>query len=85
MARLHDYIPIVGQPIIDDLMLVAEKLKGKIVQHINSTGHFRETMAAEASALQAATIIKTGRLTSCVKSSLILFYGRPIWTSPLMV
>lgn len=37
MARLHDYIPIVGQPIIDDLMLVAEKLKGKIVQHINST------------------------------------------------
>ena len=37
MARLHDYVPIVGQPIIDDLMLVAEKLKGKIVQHINST------------------------------------------------
>jgi len=37
MARLSDYIPIVGQPIIDDLMLVAEKLKGKIVQHINST------------------------------------------------
>jgi len=37
MARLYDYVPIVGQPIIDDLMLVAEKLKGKIVQHINST------------------------------------------------
>jgi len=37
MARLHDYVPIVGQPIIDDLKLVAEKLKGKIVQHINST------------------------------------------------
>jgi trehalose synthase len=37
MAKLNDYIPIVGQPIIDDLMLVAEKLKGKIIQHINST------------------------------------------------
>src|SRR3972149_1188872 len=37
MARLHDYVPVVGQPIIDDLMLAAEKLKGRIVQHINST------------------------------------------------
>jgi trehalose synthase len=37
MARLLDYVPVVGQPIIDDLMLVADKLKGKIVQHINST------------------------------------------------
>jgi len=35
--KIEDYIPIVGQSVIDDLRLVAEKLKGKIVQHINST------------------------------------------------
>ncbi|MDP2940101.1 MAG: glycosyl transferase family 1, partial [Candidatus Omnitrophota bacterium] len=37
MANIEEYIPIVGQPIIDDLKLLAEKLKGKIIQHINST------------------------------------------------
>ena len=37
MAGLNDYIPIVGQSVIDDLRLVADKLKGKVVQHINST------------------------------------------------
>src|SRR4030042_3263624 len=37
MPKLEEYIPIVGQPVIDDLRLVAEKLKGKVVQHINST------------------------------------------------
>ncbi len=37
MARIEDYAPIVGQPIIDDLRLLAEKLEGKTVQHINST------------------------------------------------
>ncbi|MFA5411298.1 MAG: glycosyltransferase [Candidatus Omnitrophota bacterium] len=34
---LEDYIPIVGQSVIDDLRLIAERLKGKIIQHINST------------------------------------------------
>lgn len=37
MARVNDYIPIVGQSIIDDLKLIGEKLKGKVIQHVNST------------------------------------------------
>ena len=35
--KIEEYIPIVGQSVIDDLRLVAEKLKGKVIQHINST------------------------------------------------
>jgi trehalose synthase len=37
MARIEEYIPIVGHSTIDDLKLIAEKLKGKVIQHINST------------------------------------------------
>jgi trehalose synthase len=37
MAKLEDYIPIVGQSVIDDLGLLADRLKGKVIQHINST------------------------------------------------
>ncbi|MGB8227052.1 MAG: glycosyltransferase [Sedimentisphaerales bacterium] len=37
MNRLEDYIPIVGQYVIDDLKIVAEQLKGKVIQNINST------------------------------------------------
>lgn len=37
MAKIDDYIPIIGQSTIDDLRLLAEKLQGKVVQHINST------------------------------------------------
>jgi trehalose synthase len=37
MAKLSEYIPIVGQPVIDDLKLLAEKLRGKVIQNINST------------------------------------------------
>ncbi|MDD5355409.1 MAG: glycosyltransferase [Candidatus Omnitrophica bacterium] len=37
MANIEDYIPIVGQPIIDDLKLLADRLQGKVIQHINST------------------------------------------------
>ncbi len=37
MARIEEYTPIVGQSTIDDLRLLAEKLKGKVIQHINST------------------------------------------------
>jgi trehalose synthase len=37
MPKLEEYIPVVGQSVIDDLKLVAEKLTGKVIQHINST------------------------------------------------
>ena len=37
MVRIEDYIPIVGQSIIDDLTLLAQRLKGKVIQQINST------------------------------------------------
>jgi len=37
MNRIEEYIPIVGQSVIDDLRLIAEKLKGRVIQHINST------------------------------------------------
>ncbi|MDD5194131.1 MAG: glycosyltransferase [Candidatus Omnitrophica bacterium] len=37
MVRIEEYIPIVGQAIIDDLRLLGEKLKGKVIQNINST------------------------------------------------
>jgi trehalose synthase len=35
--RLKDYIPIVGESTIDELKLLASHLKGKKIQHINST------------------------------------------------
>ena len=37
MSKLEDYIPVVGQGVIDDLKVAAEKLKGKVIQNINST------------------------------------------------
>jgi len=37
MVKLDEYIPIVGKSIIDDLHLIADRLKGKTIQHINST------------------------------------------------
>ena len=37
MVHINDYIPIVGQSTIDDLKLLAERLKCKVIQHINST------------------------------------------------
>ncbi|MGE5197393.1 MAG: glycosyltransferase [Deltaproteobacteria bacterium] len=37
MARLNEYVPIVGQSTIDELNLLAERLKNKTIQHINST------------------------------------------------
>lgn len=37
MVCLNDYAPIVGQSIIDGLRLLAEKLKGKSILHVNST------------------------------------------------
>ncbi|TRZ93941.1 glycosyltransferase [bacterium] len=37
MEKIEKYIPLVGQSIIDDLRLLGERLKGKVVQQINST------------------------------------------------
>jgi len=37
MPTLNDYVPIVGQSTIDDLKLIADRLKGKTIQHVNST------------------------------------------------
>jgi trehalose synthase len=37
MAKIEGYIPIVGQSVIDDLKLLGDKLKSRVVQHINST------------------------------------------------
>lgn len=37
MPKIEKYVPIVGQTNIDELRLLAEKLKGKTVQHFNST------------------------------------------------
>jgi trehalose synthase len=37
MSKLDNYVPIVGQSAIDDIKHIADKLKGKIIQNINST------------------------------------------------
>lgn len=37
MPNIHDYASIVGQSVVDDLRLLAEKLRGKTIQHVNST------------------------------------------------
>ncbi len=37
MSKLEEYTPVVGQCVMDDLKIVAEKLKGKVIQNINST------------------------------------------------
>jgi len=37
MALIEDYIPLTGQGIVDDLRLLADRLKGRVIQHVNST------------------------------------------------
>ena len=37
MSGLDDYIPVVGASVIEDLRLLAQRLKGKVIQNINST------------------------------------------------
>lgn len=37
MEKIEEYIPIVGQSVIEDLKLLGAKLKDKKIQHINST------------------------------------------------
>jgi len=36
-ASINEYIPVVGQSVIDDLKLLAERLGDKVIQNINST------------------------------------------------
>jgi len=37
MSKISDYEPIVGAEVINELKMLAQKLKGKIIQNINST------------------------------------------------
>jgi len=37
MVKMEEYIPLVGHSVIEDLRLLGERLKGKVIQHINST------------------------------------------------
>ena len=37
MSKIRDYVPIVGESTIEELFLLAERLKGKMIQNINST------------------------------------------------
>jgi trehalose synthase len=37
MVRIEDYVPIVGQSVIDELSLLARHLEGRTIQNINST------------------------------------------------
>ncbi len=37
MANIKDYIPIVGESTIEDLQLIADRLKGRVIQNVNST------------------------------------------------
>lgn len=37
MSDIKEYIPFVGRAVIDDLGLLSDRLKGKVVQNINST------------------------------------------------
>jgi trehalose synthase len=37
MSRIRDYAPVVGESVLEELSLLADRLKGKAVQNINST------------------------------------------------
>ncbi len=37
MSRIDEYAPIVGESVVDELRLLAERLEGRTVQNINST------------------------------------------------
>ncbi len=37
MPELHEYVPIVGQSVIDELQILADNLGGKSIQNINAT------------------------------------------------
>ncbi|MFH1640891.1 MAG: glycosyl transferase family 1, partial [Candidatus Omnitrophota bacterium] len=37
MTKIEEYIPVVGKSVIEHLKLLSDRLKGKVIQHINST------------------------------------------------
>jgi trehalose synthase len=37
MQKIEDYVPIVGESTIHELSLLADRLKGKVIQYVNST------------------------------------------------
>ena len=37
MSKIEDYVPIVGEQVVDDLFTIAKELKGKTITNINST------------------------------------------------
>jgi trehalose synthase len=37
MPEIKDYVPIVGESVVQELYLLAERLEGKVIQNINST------------------------------------------------
>jgi trehalose synthase len=37
MPHINEYVPVVGQSVVDELYILAEKLKGKVIQNVNST------------------------------------------------
>jgi trehalose synthase len=37
MSRIRDYLPVVGECVLEELSLLADRLKGKAIQNINST------------------------------------------------
>lgn len=37
MIHIEDYVPIVGQAVVEELFLLAEHLSGRVIQNINST------------------------------------------------
>jgi trehalose synthase len=37
MPHIHEYVPVVGQSVVDELFILADKLKGKVIQNVNST------------------------------------------------
>lgn len=37
MVKIEEYVPIIGQSVVDDLRLIAAKLQGRSIQQLNST------------------------------------------------
>ncbi|HLA38014.1 MAG TPA: glycosyl transferase family 1, partial [Candidatus Brocadiales bacterium] len=37
MPRVDDYIPVAGEGVIEELRLLAERLRGVVIQNVNST------------------------------------------------
>ena len=71
MPNLEEYISITGQSVIDDLRLLAERLKGKVIQHINSTsvgGGVAEILSRAVPLVGASTLIPEGNYSAHERS-----------------